>query len=148
MVIFGRWRQFRKIIWPVYKFLCKHCHNENYFYLQRITTWFTLFFIPIFPYERYYFLYCPTCNYWVKLNEEEAQKMIPIAKLNSALNDWTLTQQEYESSMKMLSDWSREDKKELTADMQNNKEFKKCPLCWKDVKTVAKKCKHCKGRIE
>lgn len=147
-IIRGRWRQMIKNIWPVHKLLCSHCHNENFFFLQRISVWFTLFFIPIFPYKWYHFLYCPTCNYWFKLSYDEAAKMIPLAELNSDLVDGRITHQEYQDWLKHLSGEDEKANEEIPRSITNNKEFKSCPLCWKEVKKIAKKCKHCKEWIE
>jgi len=103
MVIFGRWRRITWNIWPTHKIKCSHCHNEDYFHLKVVTTWFTLFFIPIFPYGRYHFLYCPTCEYWVKLDSDQVKTLKPLAKLNQRLVDWHITQAEYVQWLQDLS---------------------------------------------
>jgi len=103
MIIFGRWRRIARNVWPTHKMKCSHCNNEDYFYLKVVTTWFTLFFIPIFPYERYHFLYCPICEYWVKLDSDQVNTLKPLAKLNQRLLDWHITQAEYAQWVQDLS---------------------------------------------
>lgn len=103
MIIFGRWRRITRNVWPTHKMKCSHCNNEDYFYLKVVTTWFTLFFIPIFPYERYHFLYCPTCEYWLKLDSDQVNALKPLAKLNQRLMDWQITQAEYVQWLQDLS---------------------------------------------
>jgi len=46
-IIFGWGRQSIKSIGVVFKNLCSHCHNEEYWIMTRIVTWFTLFFIAL-----------------------------------------------------------------------------------------------------
>ena len=65
--IFGWGRQLKKKFGPVFKKMCSHCHNEDYWIFLRISTWFTLFFIPVIPYSWKYFLACPICEYGVYL---------------------------------------------------------------------------------
>ena len=62
-----------------------------------------MFFIPIFPYEWYYFLYCPTCEYWIKLDSDQIATLKPLAKLNQRLIDGRITQQEYTQWLQDLS---------------------------------------------
>ena len=50
---------------------CGHCNNMVERRFLRITTWFTLFFIPIIPYRRQYAIVCPICNDIIILSKEE-----------------------------------------------------------------------------
>ena len=56
---FGRRRVHDK--GPVIACTCPRCHNEVTLALMHVTTWFTLFFIPVLPYSRKQFLSCPIC---------------------------------------------------------------------------------------
>ena len=38
---------------------------------MKLTTWFTLFFIPIIPYKRQYLLVCPICGQAQQVTREE-----------------------------------------------------------------------------
>jgi predicted nucleic-acid-binding Zn-ribbon protein len=147
MIIFGWWRRITRNIWPTQRIKCSHCGNENFFYLKVVTTWFTLFFIPIFPYERYHFLYCPTCEYWIKIDSEQVHTLKPIAKLNQRLVDWEITQEEYSQWLKDLS-WERKEIIEEIESIEDIQEIKQCPYCWWEIKAVAKKCRHCKKWLE
>ncbi len=55
---------------------CQHCNNTEYYKIMRVRTWFTLFWIPIFPISSKYFITCPICNYGMKLKKEEALAMV------------------------------------------------------------------------
>ena len=50
---------------------CNHCNNDTRWTISRAIKWFTLFFIPIFPYKTEYVTYCPICNSGFKITQEE-----------------------------------------------------------------------------
>lgn len=51
--------------------LCDNCHNHSAWVLLSRSVWFTLFFIPVFPYERDHFLLCPICQHGLKLTDAQ-----------------------------------------------------------------------------
>ncbi len=50
-------------------FTCSHCNNTHYWKLMRYSRWFTLFFIPIFPFKTTYMQMCPICGSYVELDK-------------------------------------------------------------------------------
>jgi len=48
--------------------ICPRCNNTVYMNLTKITKWFTLFFIPVFPYDTKFIITCPACPYEVSVN--------------------------------------------------------------------------------
>lgn len=102
-IIFGWGRQSIKSIGVVFKNLCTHCHNEEYWIMTRIVTWFTLFFIPLIPYETKYFLSCPVCKYGLTLEEKQIMELKPIAELNQLLVDGKITKEEYGIQIKQVN---------------------------------------------
>lgn len=99
MIIFGWGFQTIKNLGPAFRRLCDNCHNEEYWILSRIMTWFTLFFIPIFPYEVKHHLACPVCKYGLVLNGEQVSSIKPIAVANQLLVDGKITQAEYQARL-------------------------------------------------
>lgn len=140
MIIFGRGKQFRKMFWPVEKLHCSHCNNDVVFWLERISTWFTLFFIPIFPYEVIYFFSCPVCKYGVKLSYAQAKDLIPLAEINNELVQWKISDELHSHKLENLSISQENTLKRAVSD---KKTLKKCPHCNEDILHIAKKCKHC-----
>ncbi len=55
---------------------CGHCNNASRYKVFRRQRWFTLFWIPIFPFNSEYYVACPICNYGVKVPKEEAMKQV------------------------------------------------------------------------
>lgn len=102
MIIFGWGRQTIKQIGIVFKRLCGHCNNEEYWVLTRTITWFTLFFIPIIPYSIKYFLSCPVCKYGFDLNGKQVSEIKPIAELNQLLVDGKISTEEYNTRINQL----------------------------------------------
>jgi len=103
MIIFGWGHQTIKQIGIVFKQLCGHCNNEDYWVLTRTMTWFTLFFIPIFPYSIKYFLSCPVCKYGLTLDEKQIDEIKPLAEINQSLVDGEITQDEYQLRIQKLN---------------------------------------------
>lgn len=108
MIIFGWGHQTIKQIGIAFKQLCGHCHNEDYWVLTRIMTWFTLFFIPIFPYSIKYFLSCPVCKYGLTLDQRQIDEIKPLAEINQSLVNGEITQEEYQSRILKLNSDSTE----------------------------------------
>jgi hypothetical protein len=42
---------------------CPRCHNQVTLRHLQLTTWFTLFFLPVIPYKRARVLICPICRW-------------------------------------------------------------------------------------
>ena len=62
---------------------CESCNNTVQFQLIRVMRWFTLFWIPIFPFSIKYFLSCPVCNNGWQLKKEQAKAMIADVQSNN-----------------------------------------------------------------
>jgi len=102
MIIFGWGRQTIKQIGVVFKNLCSHCNNEEYWILTRIMTWFTLFFVPVFPYSIKYFLSCPICKFGLTLDQQQTQQLKPIAETNQLLVEGKITEADYQARINQL----------------------------------------------
>jgi zinc-ribbon family len=50
---------------------CVWCATAVFYHLIRIRTWFTYFFIPVFPYRSEYRIECPTCYQGVEIRGQE-----------------------------------------------------------------------------
>jgi len=80
---------------PTFKHHCNHCDNDIFLELYKISTWFTLFFIPIFPYETYYHLICPICKYSFELDKAKFKELKPLAELNMSFINGLISEGEY-----------------------------------------------------
>ncbi|HUD44468.1 MAG TPA: zinc-ribbon domain-containing protein [Patescibacteria group bacterium] len=151
-IIFGWGRRTVKSIGVVFKNLCNNCHNEEYWVMTKVVTWFTLFFIPIIPYETKYFLSCPVCKYGVTLDDNQLEKLKPIAETNQLFAEGKITQEDYAARLNELNSGSInqveakvEETKALT---ENTPSLVICPECGHKVGKKAKFCAKCgKGII-
>ncbi len=148
MIIFGWGFQTIKNFGPAFRRLCDHCHNEEYWILTRVMTWFTLFFIPIFPYEIKHHLACPICKYGLVLNGDQTSKIKPLAEANQLLIDGKITQEEYMIRLGEPSSGAQPESiseavetKALPADTCDNLSF--CAQCGNKVTHKLKFCGNC-----
>ena len=72
--IFGWGRTTIKYFGKVMPLKCGKCNNIQYWNLIRKRKWFTLFFIPVIPYENNYYLICPICNNGILLFNDQVEK--------------------------------------------------------------------------
>ena len=70
-LIFGFGKQTFKEYGKTESRTCGHCHKTTALILVRVTSWFTLFFIPLIPYSNKYVLMCPLCNGFQEVSKEE-----------------------------------------------------------------------------
>lgn len=75
MIIWGWGKVTKKIIGQAFQHTCKYCNTTEIWQLCIVRKWFTLFFIPIIPYEKKYCIICPSCGSYMKLTESEFEKM-------------------------------------------------------------------------
>jgi len=56
--------------------ICPRCRNTVGNELAKVTTWFTLFFIPAIPYKVQYGRVCPICGYTEEINKEIFNRIV------------------------------------------------------------------------
>jgi hypothetical protein len=82
MIIYGWGRRTTKDEGPSRTYVCNNCRNTNRFRLITVKKWFTLFFIPVFPYSSDHVELCPICKQGRKIAKAEMD-----ALKQEALND-------------------------------------------------------------
>ena len=151
MIIFGWNHQIIKQIGVAFKHLCNHCHNEEYWILTRISTWFTLFFIPIFPYEIKYFLSCPICKFGLTLNREQIKEIKPLAEINQLLLDGKITQEEHQVRLNQLANPTQERIEAKTVEAEaltdGKAKLNYCSGCGGKITTELKFCGNCGTQV-
>lgn len=155
MIIFGWGKQTIWNVGAVFKQLCSHCNNEEYWVLVRKTTWFTLFFVPVIPYKTEWLLICPVCKYGVELKAEQVQKFRPIAEINKELMDKKISSEQYQTKMAALTASPSEivakvpEPTPIEAEAReiDQTRSKFCGECGKDLLPQGKFCIHCGTQV-
>jgi hypothetical protein len=63
--------------------LCGQCHSPAAQVVVRVSTWFSLFFIPVIPLGSKYVSTCTLCGQSVKVDKAQALQMVAAAQLQS-----------------------------------------------------------------
>jgi len=95
MILFGWNRVLRRDHGPAVPMRCGRCGNDTVLYYVVMTTWFTLFFIPVVPYRLRRALVCPVCSHAVALSRDQAGQAKTLAVLYAGHHDGTVTADAY-----------------------------------------------------
>ena len=74
LILFGTRSMVRTLAMVTY--MCRTTSQPAAHRLSKITRWFTLFFIPVFPIGRRYVLTCAACGQSYKVTKENATEIV------------------------------------------------------------------------
>lgn len=115
--------------------------------LTRSMVWFTLFFIPVFPYSIKYFLSCPICKYGLILDREQIEKIKPIAEANQLLIEGKITEREYKMRLGQLDEQPTQQVEVIPAEQKELNDRDQgsgfCSECGSKLIKAAKFCGKC-----
>ena len=94
-IIFGWGRQKVKDFGPIHRHDCSNCGNTAFWNLYVVTTYFSLFFIPVIPYSVKRYLNCPICGNHIEIAKEQFEYYKNLALINAAYNESRITKEEY-----------------------------------------------------
>ena len=67
--------------------------------------WFTLFFIPVIPYESGHLMICPVCGHGMELDKAQQQAAGEMTALNKQFGEGQISEGEYETRAAMIRLW-------------------------------------------
>lgn len=112
---------------------------------MRASEWFTLFFVPVFPYKIESYLICPICEYGFKLDGEKFEQLRPMAEANQLLINGKISESEHGKRMGLIS--SEGSKNEQIAESKEintgERQVLHCYNCDKEINHNANFCKFC-----
>jgi hypothetical protein len=74
---------------------CPRCHNIVDYHLILIKSWFTLFFIRIFPYRSQHHLVCEICSHAVELEDAQVLRAKKLVKATAAFRRKKISEARY-----------------------------------------------------
>jgi len=94
-IIFGWNHQTSNNYGPTLPITCPRCNNKTFFHLLQNKLWFTLFFIPVIPYESKYYLLCDVCGCGKELTGSEIDYAKGLNGTTIAFLNKTISEEQY-----------------------------------------------------
>ena len=86
-ILFGFGKKSVKWLAKTPEMICSNCNNVTIFGLAETTTWFTLFFIKIIPYNTQRALICSICNTHIEVSKDECAKLLSDTAENKVVEE-------------------------------------------------------------
>lgn len=99
MIIFGWGKKTVKDHGDTFPMECGNCNNKVFFKLVSVKTWFTLFFIPIIPYESKNLLMCGVCKRGFELTNDKFDRAKTLSQHTISYKNKTIDSEEYKKHM-------------------------------------------------
>lgn len=150
MFLFGWGKKTVKQIGIAFKNRCNNCHNEDFWILSKITTWFSLYLIPVLPYSTKYFLSCPICQQGLVLNQEQLRQIKPLAELNQLLASGQISESDYRGRLHLLNGPNDEPVRpaeENTKELLKDSSLNYCSNCGQKVSLQDRFCVGCGNNL-
>jgi len=94
--IFGWGKGTLKDFGPCLPVQCPNCHNKSMWHLLFRRTWFSLFFIPVFPYDSRHYMMCNVCSYGFELHGSEIDQAKELCVAAKELESKTISPEEFQ----------------------------------------------------
>ncbi len=102
MIIFGYRGGKRKDLGEALAIRCPRCNNTTFYHSMSVTSWFSLFFIPVIPLKRRDYLVCPVCTRALALRKDQRELASNLVELTARYRSGALAQPEYDRQMGAL----------------------------------------------
>lgn len=94
-MIFGWGHQKQKYLGEVFQHQCEHCNNNVEWVLHKSSVWFTLFFVPVVPYQNENLVSCPVCSYGYKIEDYKLDIYESLVKLYKDFKNGVIKEDDY-----------------------------------------------------
>ena len=95
IIIFGWGYETRKEYGPTMPIKCPNCNNNVFWHLLRSRIWFTLFFIPVIPYQSRYYLLCEICSQGIELRYSQIDQIKQLNQATMSFLNHEMTEEQY-----------------------------------------------------
>ena len=97
MIIFGWGYETRREYGPTLPIKCPNCNNDVFWHLLHSRIWFTLFFIPVIPYQSRYYLLCEICSQGIELKDSKIDEIKQVNQATVSFLNQEITQEKYKT---------------------------------------------------
>jgi hypothetical protein len=102
VIIFGYHGGKRKDLGEALPMRCPRCNNTTVYRWMAVTSWFSLFFIPVLPLKRRDYLVCPICTRALELRREQREMAANLVALTSRHRGGELSQGDYLAQVRAI----------------------------------------------
>ncbi len=103
MIIFGYRAGKRKDLGEALPVRCPRCNNSTFYRYMSVTSWFSLFFIPVIPLKRRDYLVCPVCTRALSLRRDQREMASALVALTARYRAGEMGDPEYQTQIRALS---------------------------------------------
>lgn len=103
MIIFGYRGGKRKDLGEALPIRCPQCNNLAFYRYMSVTSWFSLFFIPVIPLKRRDYLVCPICTRALALRKDQREMAARLVELTTRFRAEQLSEADYQAQLRALT---------------------------------------------
>ena len=103
MIIFGYRGGKRKDLGEALPMRCPRCNNATFYRYMTVTSWFSLFFIPVIPLKRRDYLVCPVCTRALELRKDQREMASRLVELTTRYRAGEIAEAEYQAQLRAIT---------------------------------------------
>jgi hypothetical protein len=103
MIIFGYRGGKRKDLGEALPMRCPQCNNATFYRYMTVTSWFSLFFVPVIPLKRRDYLVCPICTRALVLRKDQREMASKLVELTSRYRAGAFGEADYQAQLRALT---------------------------------------------
>ena len=103
MIIFGYRAGKRKDFGEALPIRCPQCNNATFYRYMSVTSWFSLFFIPIIPIKRRDYLVCPICSRAIGVRRDQREMASRLVELTTKYRAGRIAEADYQAQLRALT---------------------------------------------
>jgi hypothetical protein len=103
VIIFGYRGGKRKDLGEALPMRCPRCNNATFYRYMTVTSWFSLFFIPVIPLKRRDYLVCPVCTRALELRKDQREMASRLVELTTKYRAGEIAEPDYQAQLRALT---------------------------------------------
>ena len=103
MIIFGYRGGKRKDLGEALPMRCARCNNATFYRYMTVTSWFSLFFIPVIPLKRRDYLVCPICTRALELRKDQRETASRLVELTTRYRAGEIVEADFQPQLRALT---------------------------------------------